>query len=41
MKILVAPESLYLFVTNGEFYRWKMFHLEFMKENVTSYGNRN
>ncbi len=28
-------------ITLGEFYSWKMYHLEDTNENVTSYGNHN
>ncbi len=28
-------------ITPGEFYSWKMYRLEDMYENVTSYGNHN
>ncbi len=28
-------------ITPGEFYGWKMYRLEDINENVTSYGNHN
>ncbi len=28
-------------VFSGEYYSWKMYHLEDINENVTSYGNNN
>ncbi len=28
-------------ITPGEFYSWKMYCMEDMNENVTSYGNHN
>ena len=28
-------------ITPCEFYSWKMYHLEDINENVTSYGNQN
>ena len=40
-EILVSEESSYYFITPGEFYNWKMYCLENINENMTSYGNHN
>ena len=41
-EILISEQSSFIFlITSGEFYSWKMFHLEDIDENVTSCGNHN
>ena len=36
-----GPIASDFLITPGEFYSWKMYHLEEINESVTSYGNHN
>ena len=38
-RFLLSGESSYFLYTTGEFYNWKVYHLEDINENVTSYDN--
>ena len=40
-EILVSEEISYFLISPGEFQSWKMYRLEDINENVTSYGNHN
>ena len=40
MELLVSQESSFL-TTHDKFYRWKLFTLEDISENVTGYGYHN
>ena len=39
VEILVPEESSYFLITFGEFRGWKMYRLEDIYENMSSYGN--